>query len=53
MHIIDGGHAYEVEREDILTARRLRGEGDVVVFDDWVATPLSRGRAGDVEGIPP
>jgi len=32
---IDGGHAYEVVREDILTARRLLGKGGVVVFDDW------------------
>lgn len=34
MHI-DGGHAYEVVREDILTARRLLGRGGVVVLDDW------------------
>lgn len=32
---IDGGHAYEVVREDILTARRILGKGGVVVFDDW------------------
>lgn len=32
---IDGGHAYEVVREDILTARRLLGKGGVVVLDDW------------------
>lgn len=32
---VDGGHAYEVVREDILTTRRLLGKGGVVVFDDW------------------
>ena len=32
---IDGGHAYEVVREDILTARRLLAKGGVVVLDDW------------------
>ncbi len=32
---IDGSHAYEVVREDIITARHLLGGGGVAVFDDW------------------
>jgi hypothetical protein len=47
---IDGGHAYEVVREDILTARRLLAKGGVVVFDHWSQPQC---RAGDVGGIPP
>ncbi len=32
---VDGGHEYEVVREDILTARALLGDGGIVIFDDW------------------
>jgi SAM-dependent methyltransferase len=32
---VDGGHALDVVRRDIETARRLLGKGGVVVFDDW------------------
>ena len=32
---VDGGHEYEVVREDILTARALVGDGGIVIFDDW------------------
>lgn len=32
---VDGGHEYEIVREDILTARALLTEGGIVVFDDW------------------
>lgn len=32
---IDGGHDYEVVRRDIEIARRLLGEGAVLVFDDF------------------
>jgi hypothetical protein len=32
---VDGGHEYEVVREDILTARTLLGDGGIVIFDDW------------------
>jgi len=32
---VDGGHEYEIVREDILTARALLGEGGIVIFDDW------------------
>jgi hypothetical protein len=32
---VDGGHEYEIVREDILTARALLTEGGIVIFDDW------------------
>ncbi|UVS78686.1 class I SAM-dependent methyltransferase [Actinokineospora sp. UTMC 2448] len=32
---IDGGHSYDVVRQDIATVRRLLGPGGVVVLDDW------------------
>ncbi len=32
---VDGSHAYEVVREDIVTARAALRRGGVVVFDDW------------------
>jgi hypothetical protein len=32
---VDGGHEYQVVREDILTARALLGDGGIVIFDDW------------------
>ena len=32
---VDGGHEYEIVREDILTARALLGPGGIVIFDDW------------------
>ena len=32
---IDGGHQYDVVREDIRLARKMLAPGGVVIFDDW------------------
>ena len=32
---VDGGHEYDVVKEDILTAQTLLGPGGIVIFDDW------------------
>lgn len=32
---IDGGHEYDVVREDIRLARRMLAPGGIVIFDDW------------------
>jgi hypothetical protein len=32
---VDGGHEYEVVKEDMLTTQALLGPGGIVIFDDW------------------